>query len=204
MYQCLGPSLSLMQLNFWQGKQKAQSGSGFPNHDNADAETAPLALSYSRPGSIQRPDLTSQKMFCSRWVPIFMRPGNWLSSFWSCVHSPYPVLLDTCVLGSGASGSFAWHVPPTRAGSRGKWKFLTDPWSCFAMLPSDCPAHPLLPLGTPALDNLWDSSSCFWYKRGWTVGSSMSFVRPAICEEDVMSLYSWIQAFFSYHVENFC
>lgn len=144
-----------------------------------------------------------RRLFCSRWFPIFMRPGNWLWSFWSCVHSPYPVLLDTCVLESGASGSFSWHVAPTHAGSRGKWKFLTDPWSYFATLPSVHPAHPLLPFGTPALDNLWDSWGCFWYKRRQTMQSSISFGRPALCEEDIAFIYSCIQPFFSYHMENF-
>lgn len=40
-------------------------------------------------------------------------------------------------------------------------------------------------------------------KKGWTGGSNISFGRPAICEEDIMFPYSWIQAFFSYHTENF-
>lgn len=32
----------------------------------------------------------------SRLFPIFIKRGNWLWSFWWCVHSPEPVLLETC------------------------------------------------------------------------------------------------------------
>lgn len=49
-----------------------------------------------------------------------------------------------------------WHIAPTYTGSRGKGKFLTDTWCCFATLLIVHTAHPLLRLGSPALDNLQD------------------------------------------------
>ena len=104
MYQCLGPSLSLMQRNFWQEKHKAQASRGFPKCDNTDAETAPLSLSYCSPGSIQRPDLTWRKIVLLQMIPH--------------LHETREQTVVFLIICAQPIASAAWHVHPWVRGQR--------------------------------------------------------------------------------------